>query len=384
MLRAFSIISFLLAGVATYAVIEFMAPHVYHWHNAKSWTEVSAQLVSHKLNVIENKRRDDEGRIKISKVYNLSAKYIYTLNAQRFIGERVSFSDVMDGNESYYQTINARLNNASENGGEISIWVDPHNPSQAVIDRDFRTYNFILILIVSTIFGAFGYTGVYLQCKSWYRNIFGKNFHHFRVDAAKQHFTSYTLPSQDHASKIVLYALFAMIVGFIAIGMQVAVMAIIKNGPLYVIGPILMLAFISIPAYAGFKVYQRNLHLGSMPLTIDRYPIIVGNKLSGNVLIKKTLKTMPSYTSITVCCNEVYEDRGKIKDKKLWVESQDVTWIKDGRHHRLYFSFEIPQGLPEPMQSDEKSTVWWLEVTIGVPKKDEFSKVYNELAIFQA
>lgn len=381
----FLFFGFLLAIITIYALRFHIAPQIYYWHKAKSWTEVPAKLLSHNLAVIENETKDDEGRISISKTYRLTANYTYTIGTKKFTGNRVSFSDVADGNKSYYQSLDVRLNHAANNGGELSIWVDPKEPQHAVIDRDFRTYNFTLLLIVCMIFGGISFPGVYLQFRTWYFYMFDKKLHNFKEDALALRFATHTLRDQgNHQSIVMSYAIAAVLFGFIAIGMQVAVMAILKGEYLYIIGPIIGLAFISIPMYVVYKIYSRALHLGAMPLTIDKYPVAIGRKLSGNVLFKKSLKIEPSYMTIAVvCCRSVYQESGEINEEKLWVDSKDITWIKEEKCYRLNFDFKIPPNLPEPMNDHQQRVSWWINVTIGVPKKDEFSKTYTDFAIFK-
>ena len=95
----------------------------------RSWAPVDAKLYSAGYNTHSG---DD------SDTYEAYAMYSYQWHSQTFQSDRVSISSGGDNIGDYQQDLGRRLSRAMTSGTPIMVWVNPNNPSDAVIDRSIR------------------------------------------------------------------------------------------------------------------------------------------------------------------------------------------------------------------------------------------------------
>jgi hypothetical protein len=95
--------------------------------DARSWVEVPATLT-----------RIDLPRADCKNGYELEAVYRYAYGGQNHQGYRVGLFSGADWQTSYHRSLNRRLQAALREGRAVPCWVNPDDPSQAVLDRTMR------------------------------------------------------------------------------------------------------------------------------------------------------------------------------------------------------------------------------------------------------
>ena len=73
-----------------------------------------------------------------SDTYEAYAQYTYTVQGQRYYGDRVSLAGGADNIGDYQQDLGNRLRDAMHRQAPVTAWVNPADPTDAVIDREIR------------------------------------------------------------------------------------------------------------------------------------------------------------------------------------------------------------------------------------------------------
>jgi hypothetical protein len=95
----------------------------------QSWQPTVARLIQAGYN---SHSGDD------SYTYEAYAIYAYTIGGQEFTSDRVSITGGADNIGGYQQDMGRKLSGAFSRGEAITIYVDPDDPREAIIDRDLR------------------------------------------------------------------------------------------------------------------------------------------------------------------------------------------------------------------------------------------------------
>ncbi|NOR37246.1 MAG: DUF3592 domain-containing protein, partial [Woeseiaceae bacterium] len=95
----------------------------------EGWVQVEARLLS---GGYTSHRGDD------TYTYEAYARYTYDIQGQTFVADRVGLSSGSDNIGRYQQEMGNNLSRAHTGGESILVYVDPNDPSQAIIDRGVR------------------------------------------------------------------------------------------------------------------------------------------------------------------------------------------------------------------------------------------------------
>ncbi|QDT03389.1 hypothetical protein K227x_17710 [Rubripirellula lacrimiformis] len=106
--------------------------------------------------------------------YRLECRYRYRFGAQQFVSERVSFFEIGTNSDSYPRALHRRLS-ALNDVGRMTCFVNPTDPSQAVLDRTVRSGLMGMTLLFLITHGSVGVAGLgYLSAARPPRKIDGQ------------------------------------------------------------------------------------------------------------------------------------------------------------------------------------------------------------------
>jgi len=114
------------------------------WNESRRWVEVPAILISHELVEVQGGQYNND---------YITAKYTYQYNDESFTGDRVSLYIAPEDREVFLDELNQELIKVSNNGGSMSVWVDPNSPTRSVINRDLRIVMLTIFLLMIGFFG---------------------------------------------------------------------------------------------------------------------------------------------------------------------------------------------------------------------------------------
>lgn len=123
-----------------------MAEMVGQWYQARSYVAVPAFVRSTELK-INSGETDTE---------SVQASFAYRYQNRDYVSHQVSSSTLSDNFDSYHRTVHKRLRLAQAAGEQLTIWVDPAHPEQALYDRAFRWTPALFMLPFAVLFPAIG------------------------------------------------------------------------------------------------------------------------------------------------------------------------------------------------------------------------------------
>jgi hypothetical protein len=130
------------------AVLMFsVMPDLMAWHQVKNWEPGQAQLMA---GGYKSYRGDD------STSYKAYARYRYTYQGQEYRGDRVAINTGSDNLGDFQRDLGRSLERAHKNGHPVTLWINPDDPRQAILNRELRLGLLAFGLIFSLLFGGVG------------------------------------------------------------------------------------------------------------------------------------------------------------------------------------------------------------------------------------
>ena len=134
------------AGVGIGFLSLSIIPSLYEWQMMQRWVATPAVLEAADLKVSHG---DD------STTYRAVASYRYRYDHQTYYGDRVGIMSGSDNIGSWQQDKAHTLESALRNKREITVYVNPEDPAQAVIYPELRTGMLGFKFMFAVIFGVF-------------------------------------------------------------------------------------------------------------------------------------------------------------------------------------------------------------------------------------
>lgn len=93
-----------------------------------------------------------------SATFHAEGAYRYSFAGREYSGSRLGLSKVggSDNIDDWHEAVNARLEDARAAGRPITVWVDPDNPADSVLDRDIRWNEIVFFVPFALAFGGVG------------------------------------------------------------------------------------------------------------------------------------------------------------------------------------------------------------------------------------
>lgn len=328
-------------------------PSLWEWQAMQGWQATNAKVLTAELKT----NRSDDGT-----TWEATARYQYSYNNQPYTGTRVGIMSGSDNIGSWHQDHSRQLKKHRNNNSPITIYIDPANPSESIIDRNLRWSMLAFKSVFALIFGGVGIGLMIFGIRSKT----AENPEKLSTDEPWLANKDWGNPIKSNAKMgvwglwgfAVFWSLMSTPVLFIlpdeiANKNYTALIAVIFP----IIGIILLItASISTARWRRF---------GPAPLTLSPYPAAIGGQAAGTLTLQTRLPTDAS-VKITLCCVRSYYS-GTGKDRK---RRESIIWSKDGEGEvkhlhqgsQIQFCFNIPEGLPHSELSSDNYHLWRLTV----------------------
>ena len=119
---------------------------VSQWYQARSYVPLPAFVQSTALKITTGETRNE----------SVKASFAYRYENRDYVSYKVSSSSLSDNFDPYHRIVHARLLQAKESGQNVTIWVDPAHPANALYDRTFRWKPALFMLPFAVLFPAVG------------------------------------------------------------------------------------------------------------------------------------------------------------------------------------------------------------------------------------
>lgn len=357
---------------------------------ALGWVEVPATIES-----VELKRHSGgEG----GPTYEVACTYVYSFGGQNntglaerlpldersYRGNRIGLHSGADNIGQWQQRTYARLKAAHDAGRTVPCYVNPANPSEALLDRDIRFGLMVLMLIFPATFCPIGAGLSLAAMRAWLDNRRKRRREAFiPMDEpwlVREDWASGVLrPSQTGARFLAVLAVYWNLVwlpaliflpGEVMKGNLLSLLGLIGPG----IGAVL--------ATVAVRSAIQRKKFGASRFEMDKPPGAVGGQLAGELVLVGEVAGLDRIEAILQCRNTVISRSGgesKSQTKTIWEAKQELAAppVRFGREEiRLPLAFKIPPTCRPTDDSNEKDSVAWRLLvrgeTVGVDLALEF------------
>ena len=332
----------------------------------RSWTPVEATLSRAGY---ETHSGDD------SDTYEAYASYSYNWNGSVYHGDRVSLSSGADNIGDYQQDTGNRLRSAMNRGEAITIWVDPDNPADAVIDRDVRWGLMGFKSIFFFVFGGVGLGMIVWAIKAPAEKDLSKPEFRESPWLANDHWQSAEIKSGSKAAMWGAW-IFAAIWSLVSAPLPFLIYAEVleKNNLLALVGLLFPVVGLGLLWWAISRTMEWR-RFGPAPVNLDPFPGSIGGHVGGTIDIRLPFDPSARF-SLTLTSLRSYEsgsgkDRSR-KEKAEWQDTQIAHATSGSGGTRLMFRFEVPDGLEpsDATQDDDTYHLWRLNLKAELPGTD--------------
>jgi len=352
------------------------------WIEVRDWQEVPARIVHTEL--ITNTGDD-------SNTYTVEAKYLYEFRGATYEGDRVGLSIGSDNIGSFHQDKHRELSRYQAQGEPFRCYVNPDDPSQAVLFRGLRWGLFALMGVFSLLFTGVG-VGLMVG-GSW-----GKRQLHKEEELVAANPQEPWRWKNDWAAgritatgktQFLLPAIMAVFWNLISAPLLFLLpKEVIENdNHLALIGLIFPLVGIGLAIWA-IRSYIRWKKFGDSVFEMSTFPGVIGGPLAGRVLTSVNLKPSDGFHLTLNCIHRVTRGSGddrRTSESILWQQVQHLERESaefDPTRSEIPVDFQIPfDASPTEERSDDDQILWRLQVEAEVPGVDYGSQF--EVPVFK-
>ena len=387
------------SGAGGFIAFETVVPTYFSWIEMKEWSATQGSVV--KAGGEEN---------------GVTATYRYQVGNRDYQGERVYLAGFKDNIGSYHTEMRSYLTEKQRTGQPVTIWYDPDNPADSVIDRDMRWGLFALMtgfcsvfIIIGLVIAAASFRGntkgpvsprpgLAVLRQSWKAAQASGECSGGFIDYVKsEQYQRPVVPSEYSDSSLRPWLGNAQwqtshIRSNAKRGMYLMWgFAILWNGIsstiFFVLGDelrhenyaaLLGLLFPAVGVFLLKKAWDLTREwrrFGVIELDMDPFPGAINGHVGGRLLIKGTYESGIQYKAELACGYSYVSSSGKNGSRHeniLWSEKgiahSTIATSPSGTGTRLSFRFNVPDNLPESdvVQSGNYH-FWRIKLSADIP-----------------
>jgi hypothetical protein len=349
-------------------------PMLQEWHAAKTWHPTDAELLSHNL---ESHHSDD------STTYQVKAKYRYSFAGNSYISERVAISQGSDNIGSFHQDLSNRLSATQNQGGRMTVWVNPQQPSESLIDKTLRIPLLLFQSIFLVVFGGVGAGGIYFVLRSAKKHEVLSSVDKSSPWQSRAYWASPTMNSNVKTGAKMMMG-FAVVWSVISLAPLFMGIQGAKEGEwIALIALLFPLVGIGL-LYAAFKMRRSFNRTGYMPLTLDPYPGSIGGQLGGTIRLVSVNPEQIKSSEVTVGCVGTYRSGKNTRTSSIWQKSMVPLIRATADGAEISFCFDLHGDLPESEPSNSipyKS--WKASLSLELEDNLTINREYVDLPVFK-
>lgn len=402
----------LFAAAGIFIAMETAVPTFQSWQAMRAWQPTSALLVS--VSVSEN---------------STQASYRYQVEGVSYQGDRVYVADFNDNIGSYHQQLYKRLQGQHAGGEMLSIWYDPENPAQAVIDRDMRWGLFALMTAFCSVFILLGSVVCYASLKAQHspdkptpRPSLSQLRQEWQAQAARgrdqQNFLDFLrqknlerkTPTKSQAkaadypspwlnkkewrnnrirsnAKSATYFMWIFAILWNAISSPILFVLdeeLRHQNYAALLGLLFPLVGV-ILLFKAWRMTQEWRRFGVIELSLDPFPGALGGHVGGRLLIAQDADFQAQYRVELECVHSYMSGSGDNRHRHesiQWSEQGLAKTAVMGRSLRLEFRFDVPADLPEADVEQTGNYYFWRLQVSGECHGVSLKREYN-IPVFQ-
>ncbi|MHC4325349.1 MAG: DUF3592 domain-containing protein [Planctomycetota bacterium] len=310
-----------------------------------------------------------------SNTYEVYAQYSYEFGGQRYTNNRVAIAGGADNIGDYQQDMGRHLSGIKNRGELITVYLDPDDPSESILDRSVR---WGLIGFKSIFLFTFGGVGlgliIFVLRSPKEKDLSDPQFKNAPWLANDQWQTA-IIKSNSKAAMWAGWA-FAAFWNLIAAPLPFLIYTEVteKNNLPALLGLLFPLVGIGLITWAVRSTLEWR-RFGPAPVTLDPFPGSIGGHVGGMIDVNLPYDANTQFSLTLTSLHSYISGSGKNRSRKESAEWQDtqVAHVTTGaKGSRLSFRFDVPQNLHESEadQSEESYYLWRLNLTADLPGVD--------------
>ena len=307
--------------------------------------------------------------------YEAYAAYTYSIRGQEFANDRVAIAGGADNIGDYQRDTGRKLSATFSRSETITIYVDPDDPRDAIIDRDLR---WGMIGFKSIFVFVFGGAGLGLMI--------------FAFRAPKQKDTSdpayrdkpwrvndeWQTSSVKSSSKKTMYFTwgFAAFWNLISAPLPFLLVdeVVEKQNYAALFGLLFPLVGVGLIVWAVRSTLEWR-RFGPAPVTLDPFPGAIGGHVGGTIDVNLPYDSSTNIMLTLSNLHSYVSGSGKNRsrhEKAKWQDKQLAHTESASNGTRLSFRFDVPEGLTESDadQNADDYYLWRLNLKADVPGVD--------------
>jgi len=345
-------------------------PEFSYWLDARSWQYTEGQLLSYRLNTAKG----SEG----GSTYSISARFRFEVSGHIYESSRYGIHTGNDNIGNYHQQQYQRLQRIERDQLPLTVWYDPADPNQAVVDRDLR---WGLMLMQAVFAVVFALVGLVVVIVGWFGKAqsTGVGAEPMAGEmAAPFDFSDRQPISPSVTGQHWMMWLFATLWNLIAFPACFAAMDEISR--IQKTEDYLLLLILLFPLVGVFLVWQAikgsilYVRYGKSLLRLDPNPGQAGGQVGGDIELSKPLP-LDAQCEIRLECQHSYETRNSKGHKRIstsvsWQDSITVRGRREAGKTRVQFLFDVPADLPATQPKSTDWHHWQLHICADIPGLD--------------
>jgi hypothetical protein len=315
---------------------------------AADWVLVQAKVDDIKLTVSRGKGAS----------YRADGVYRYTFEGKPYVSTRLGFqvfdSGGTDNIGDWHQQMVAFMEDARASGKTIPVYVNPDNPTQAVVDRTVRWAMVAFMMVFAVMFGGVGLGALIAIGAIW----FSKKKPKGRAGAAPAVKANSAAIASDGGKATIALWLFAFVWNLIAVPMAaIAVPQVVREGQwlglLVLLFPLVGLLLF----WGALKTTLAYRRRGPAMMALEPLNPRMGSRLAGAITFAKPDAPGGEFT-VKVMASE-WSGTGKSRAlAERWSRELKVRAAPDPRGGlRIPFQFDIP-GRVDRFSGADSPLVW--------------------------
>lgn len=332
------------------------------WYSMRSWVPVDAELVAVDL---ESSSGSD------STTYEVTASYRYAYGGRQYTGSRVGLHTGSDSIGDYQRDTYREL--AARRGETVVCFVDPDEPSRAVLDRELRFERLGFYLLFVILFGGAGFGlmagGVYGARKAKREEAL-KALHPDEPWLHDEEWQTGRIRSSTKA-RFIASAIFAAVWNLISMPLVVFMRDEIldPDNRLALVALSFPAVGIGLAAWA-VQSFLRWRKYGESIFEMRTIPGVVGGPLEGRIRPSVAVRPAAGFDVTLSSIHKYRRGRGKnrsTREKVLWQKSYRAALERGGVPVSFHVPFECD---PTDVDDADNQKLWRLEVKADVDGVD--------------
>lgn len=313
--------------------------------------------------------------------YEAYAQYTYDFGGQLYTGTRVAISGGADNIGDYQTNLGNRLSQAMSRGDTVTVFVNPDDPSAAIIDRSLRWGMIGFKSIFLFVFGGVGLGLIIFVLRSPKEIDLSAPEFREKPWLANDRWQSSLIKSSSRKAMYFSWG-FAAFWNLISAPLPFMIYnEVTEKGNM---AALLGLLFPLVGAGLLTWAVQRSLEwrrFGAAPVELDPFPGSIGGHVGGSIDISLPFDSAAQFSLTLTNLHSYVSGTGKDRSRKESAEWQDtqVAHVSSGpKGSRLSFRFEVPEKLSESaaVQDGDGYYLWRLNVSADLPGAD-FDRDYE-------